>query len=246
MPKKKRKEGLALSFPSAETVREKIEQQGSLRPAEVWKYLNVEFAPCGGNCKGGKKSPNCLCGLIPKESSYRRKGLWQKGAELATVPETDPSETRREVSCLLTIAFTALLLSKVVVNMSPGLLLIAGLWLETVWPEELGKYVLCEQRAAMSLHDPCFPRCHICHRPSTGWRRHRQGHQVFNLLPSHAILGVACPHLQGASGREYLLVRRTAGYCLLGWKRGLPALQIPHRWRRVSTWIIRYSRWARI
>ncbi|KAK9809511.1 hypothetical protein WJX73_006526 [Symbiochloris irregularis] len=68
--------------------------------AEYLAILGVPEPPCPDPydkaCKNRKDNPNCFCGLIPAEGSYRRKGLWQKDAEALLVLGEDPSKSKRE------------------------------------------------------------------------------------------------------------------------------------------------------
>ncbi|KAK3283187.1 Ubiquitin carboxyl-terminal hydrolase 26 [Cymbomonas tetramitiformis] len=47
-------------------------------------------------CTGIKSSPNCLHGLVPKQGSYRKKGLWTKHPESLRDLGEDPSTLLRE------------------------------------------------------------------------------------------------------------------------------------------------------
>lgn len=63
--------------------------------------LHADQQPCdcaGKPCKSASKSnPNCLCQLIPAESSFKKKGLWQKDKDLLKGLGDDPSLLDRKV-----------------------------------------------------------------------------------------------------------------------------------------------------
>lgn len=51
---------------------------------------------CGPNCKGNPRRPDCVCGLVPPEGSFRKKGLWRKDADaLLENLGRDPADLRR-------------------------------------------------------------------------------------------------------------------------------------------------------
>jgi len=39
-------------------------------------------AACPPSCKGNAKRPDCVCGLVPAQGSFRKKGLWWGPAPL--------------------------------------------------------------------------------------------------------------------------------------------------------------------
>lgn len=48
-------------------------------------------------CKCKKGNPNCLTGLIPAPTGFRRKGLWQKDTKALVEGGRDPAEDKRQV-----------------------------------------------------------------------------------------------------------------------------------------------------
>ena len=51
-------------------------------------------------CKCKKDNPNCLTGIIPGPSSFRKKGLWQKDTKALLAQGHDPNDDLKEVSFL--------------------------------------------------------------------------------------------------------------------------------------------------
>lgn len=84
----------------AKDVLSRIERQQEV-PEELLYKVHRLLQPCPPNCgtrgsKGSKDNPQCFCGLIPPEGSYRKKGLWQKETVLDEIGR-DPAEDRRQV-----------------------------------------------------------------------------------------------------------------------------------------------------
>ena len=53
---------------------------------------------CGPSCKGNPRRPDCVCGLVPPEGSFRKKGLWRKDADaLLENLGRDPAELKRVI-----------------------------------------------------------------------------------------------------------------------------------------------------
>ena len=51
---------------------------------------------CGSTCKGNPRRPDCVCGLVPPEGSFRKKGLWRKDADaLLENLGKDPADLKR-------------------------------------------------------------------------------------------------------------------------------------------------------
>ena len=51
---------------------------------------------CGPTCKGNPRRPDCVCGLVPPEGSFRKKGLWRKDADaLLENLGRDPADLKR-------------------------------------------------------------------------------------------------------------------------------------------------------
>ena len=51
-------------------------------------------------CKCKKDNPNCLAGIIPGPSGFRKKGLWQKDTKALLAQGHDPNDDLKEVSFL--------------------------------------------------------------------------------------------------------------------------------------------------
>ena len=91
-PKRRRKgrDGGDLDLATAIQYREMMDQRGGSLPlAVVLDLVMGEVQLCPASCKGkNKDNPNCLCGLIPAEGSWRKKGLWQKEETLVASLDT--------------------------------------------------------------------------------------------------------------------------------------------------------------
>eukprot|EP00983_Pelagomonas_calceolata_P049865 1141694-Pelagomonas_calceolata.AAC.1 len=77
-------------------------ETGSL-PAEQKLRLALEGSPapaCVGSCRGNKTNPNCLCGWVPGESGFKKKGLWQRESGLLSSLGADPRVNIRGVGQL--------------------------------------------------------------------------------------------------------------------------------------------------
>lgn len=77
-------------------------QAGQLDPADLATALRADAPGCepsdkpAASCKGRKDNPNCLCGLVPAQGSFRRKGLWQKDPEAVAKLGIEPADSQRE------------------------------------------------------------------------------------------------------------------------------------------------------
>ncbi|GFR39860.1 hypothetical protein Agub_g358, partial [Astrephomene gubernaculifera] len=78
-----------------------IHQQG-LSEADILRILKVDRVLCDhlkSPCRANKKdNVACFCQLVPAETSYRKKGLWQKEQTYLNSLGADPVEQRRENS----------------------------------------------------------------------------------------------------------------------------------------------------
>lgn len=96
---KKGKAGPDLSFGDALAVKRSVEE-GQLSDEALLALLKANQKACDlydKACKGKRDNPNCLCGLIPAPSSYRRKGLWQKAPEAFACLGANPLDDKRQV-----------------------------------------------------------------------------------------------------------------------------------------------------
>ena len=53
-------------------------------------------------CRCKKDNPNCLAGLIPSPTGFRRKGLWQRDLKALLGAGIDPRNECREASFVVT------------------------------------------------------------------------------------------------------------------------------------------------
>jgi hypothetical protein len=102
MPKavKGRKKALGVQAGEAADVLNAISQHG-LDEQGILRILQVEQAPCDhvkSPCRANRKdNVACFCQLVPAETSYRKKGLWQKEQAHLDTLGRDPTEDRRAV-----------------------------------------------------------------------------------------------------------------------------------------------------
>lgn len=74
---------------------------GSLDVTDCLRVLGCSTL-CDGDlytsqCKGKRDNPNCLHGLVPAPSAFRKKGLWQKNTEELLDLGSDPNTQRKQV-----------------------------------------------------------------------------------------------------------------------------------------------------
>lgn len=86
-----------LDLQDAARLREKLVCGEDLVLADILQVLQAQQAPCEDGCKGRKDNPNCLCGLVPAEGGYRKKGLWQKQPKRLADLGADPAAMRHQV-----------------------------------------------------------------------------------------------------------------------------------------------------
>ncbi|KAF5832457.1 hypothetical protein DUNSADRAFT_11624 [Dunaliella salina] len=67
-------------------------QSGSLPAEQKLRLVKGDVPACvPGTCKANNKAnPNCLCGWVPAESGYKKKGLWQRETGILSSFGTDP------------------------------------------------------------------------------------------------------------------------------------------------------------
>jgi ubiquitin carboxyl-terminal hydrolase 48 len=107
---KRSKAGPDLSFGDALAVKRSVEE-GQLSDERLLALLNADQKACelyDKACKGKRDNPNCMCGLIPAPSSYRRKGLWQKTPEAFACLGPNPLDDKRQVQSGLQLCLQGL------------------------------------------------------------------------------------------------------------------------------------------
>ena len=95
-----------LDLQDAARLREKLVCGEDLVLADILQVLQAQQAPCEDGCKGRKDNPNCLCGLVPAEGGYRKKGLWQKQPKRLADLGADPAAMRHQARQLLPICMS--------------------------------------------------------------------------------------------------------------------------------------------
>lgn len=55
------------------------------------KMFRIDAPKCGSCRLNNRESPNCFCGLIPQQNSWRKSGLWQKTEDILASLGDDPS-----------------------------------------------------------------------------------------------------------------------------------------------------------
>ena len=103
---KKARPGPDLAYDDALELKRSVEE-GQLSNERLLELLTADQKACDlydRACKGKRENPNCLCGLIPLPGGYRRKGLWQKDPEVFANIGANPSDEKRQVKSVQTIA----------------------------------------------------------------------------------------------------------------------------------------------
>ena len=72
-------------------------ENGSLDPVQKMGIVKLDVTPCSNICKINTRHPDCLCGLVPAQGSWRKKGLWRKDSTLISSIGQDPALREREV-----------------------------------------------------------------------------------------------------------------------------------------------------
>jgi len=67
-------------------------QSGSVSAEQKLQLVKGDVPACvPGSCKtNNKANPNCLCGWVPAENGFKKKGLWQRDPSLLSGLGTDP------------------------------------------------------------------------------------------------------------------------------------------------------------
>lgn len=161
--------GFSLDVNEALKLKQELNNGETLSQQKILHVLQADKS-CDNVCKGRKDNPNCFHGVVPAVGSVRRKGLWQKEPQGLMHLGADPSGLRRQVPLMpsrhhvmhLLIVSTSsnILLRKTCYHFCTVMQSCAGQQ-PSLWPQQPGQYMLCEQCSAMPFHDKYLQECSV-------------------------------------------------------------------------------------